>query len=131
MLERALQIVTQVLAVISGTFLMPTAITPQAVPADLTRGNMRAPRSQSIPLLACLGWHESKGIEVSFITGRVDQGTARQDTETNLRKAGHAVGKGLSMKSLGDKSSVTSYKTAQREQIERGGGYVIIENVGD
>ena len=80
------------------------------------------------PTLALFNYAKAKGIAVFFITGRFE--AERCATERNLQNAGYSGWAELIMRQTGKSSSVTDYKSGEREKIEQR-GYTIIANIGD
>jgi hypothetical protein len=83
------------------------------------------------PTLDLFSVAKTKHVAVFFITGRREEPSEREATESNLRKAGYDGWEHLYMRPLSSKeSSVAPYKSSARADIESK-GYTIIANVGD
>jgi predicted secreted acid phosphatase len=81
------------------------------------------------PTLTLFRAAKAKGVSIFFITGRNE--TAREATESNLRKAGYDGWTALIMRPAGTSTpSAADYKAPERAKIAAQ-GFTIIANVGD
>jgi predicted secreted acid phosphatase len=81
------------------------------------------------PTLDLFNLAKSKDIKIFFISARRED--QRAATIKHLNGAGYKDWDGLTLKQPTDSPSVAIFKTTSRENIENGGGYIIIANVGD